>query len=170
VPGSPEWEALATSRLNAMFTSPTVIGHMWQALRRLGIENLSRFNLLEPAAGVGRFLGLIPDQLAPKAAMTAVELDTITGGLLRHLYPQADVYHGMGYQDAPINKGSIDVAISNVPFGDFKVTDVEYLDQPYLRTIHNYFFKKTLDQLRPGGVLAFITSRFTLDGYAEDAL
>ena len=166
-----EWTALSDSRLNANFTSPSIIGHIWQALRRLGIENLERVHVLEPSAGSGRFLGLMPDQIAAKSGMTAVELDSVTGGLLKHLYPEADVHAGVGFEDAPIAKGSIDVAISNVPFGNFKVTDREYLDQPALTSsIHNYFFVKTLDKLRPGGVLAFITSRHTLDNYAEDAI
>ena len=165
-----EWTALADSRLNAHFTRPEIIGHMWQAMRRLGIENLEHANVLEPSAGVGRFLGLMPDQIAEKSGLTAVELDSITGGLLRHLYPEADVHAGIGFEAAPIADNSVDVAISNVPFGNFRVADATYVNEPYLRTIHNYFFKKTLDKLRPGGVLGYLTSRYTLDAAGEDAI
>jgi N12 class adenine-specific DNA methylase len=160
-----EYQAIEKSRLNAFYTTPEVINTMWKALEKMGLDKLSHPRILEPSAGSGRFLGFQPQELAARSERTAVELDQMTGRILKQLYPESEVYAGMGYQDAPIRKGSIDVAISNVPFGNFPVFDKDFRkDRKKLtRQIHNYFFAKSLDHLRPGGVLAFITSHNTLD-------
>ena len=160
-----EWQSVERSRLNAFFTSPDVITAIWDGLLALGLESLPAPRILEPAAGVGRFLGLQPTDIAARSARTAIELDTLTARMLKALYPRVAV-HSIGFQDAPLRDNSFDVAVSNVPFGDFPVVDRAYLKagQRFLsRTIHNYFFVKALAKLRPGGVLAFITSRYTLD-------
>jgi hypothetical protein len=142
-----------------------VIGAIWDGLLALGLGDLSAPRILEPAAGVGRFLGLQPTDSADRSVRTAIELDTLTARLLKAVYPRAAV-HSVGFQDAPLRDNSFDVAISNVPFGDFPVIDRVYLkagERFLTRSVHNYFFIKTLAKLRPGGVLAFITSRYTLD-------
>ncbi len=160
-----EWQSLERSRLNAFFTSPDVIAAMWDGLLALGLGSLAAPRILEPAAGVGRFLGLQPRETVAGASRTAVELDTLTARLLKALYPRASV-HALGFQDAPLRDDFFDVAISNVPFGDVPVVDRAFLKpgQRYLtRAVHNYFFVKVLTKLRPGGVLAFLTSRYTLD-------
>ena len=160
-----EWQSLERSRLNAFFTSPDVIAAIWEGLLALGLGSLQAPSILEPAAGVGRFLGLQPADSAAKSVRTAIELDCLTARLLKAVYPRAAI-HGTGFQDAPLRDNSFDVAISNVPFGDFPVVDRAYLKpgQRFLtRAVHTYFFVKALAKLRPGGVLAFITSRFTLD-------
>jgi hypothetical protein len=160
-----EWESLQRSRLNAFFTTPEVIGAIWEGLVRLGIGDLPDPRILEPAAGVGRFLGLQPPEIAERSHRTAIELDVLTAGLLKQLYPRVAV-HVLGFQDAPLRDDWFDVAVSNVPFGDFPVVDGAFLKASqrfFTRSIHNYFFVKSLTKLRPGGVLAFITSRYTLD-------
>jgi N12 class adenine-specific DNA methylase len=160
-----EWESLERSRLNAFFTSPDVVEAIWNGLLTLGLGDLTNPRILEPAAGVGRFLGLQPADTAARACRTAVELDALTARILKALYPRPTV-HNLGFQDAPIRDEFFDVAISNIPFGDIPVVDRAFLKpgQRYLtRAIHNYFFAKALTKLRPGGVLAFITSRYTLD-------
>lgn len=159
-----EYEAIERSRLNAFYTTPEVINATWQALRKMGADDIANPHILEPSAGSGRFLGFQPVDLAARSQRTAVELDQLTGRMLKQMYPKTEVYV-MGYQDAPIPKESVDIAISNVPFGDFPVHDRTFgKDRRKLtRQIHNYFFAKTLDQLRPGGLLAFVTSHGTLD-------
>ena len=160
-----EWQSLERSRLNAFFTSPDVITAMWDGLLALGLATLPAPRILEPSGGSGRFLGLQPPESARRSSRTAIELDTLTARLLRLLYPRAAV-HALGFEHAPLRDGSFDVAISNVPFGDVPVVDRAFLKpgQRYLtRAVHNYFFVKALTKLRPGGVLAFITSRYTLD-------
>jgi hypothetical protein len=159
------WESLQRSRLNAFFTTPDIIGTIWDGLIRLGIGDLPDPRILEPAAGVGRFLGLQPRELAERSHRTAIELDGLTARLLKQLYPRVAV-HSLAFQDAPLRDDWFDVAVSNVPFGDFPVVDGAFLkpSQRFLtHSIHNYFFVKSLTKLRPGGVLAFITSRYTLD-------
>ena len=139
-----EWLSLERSRLNAFFTSPDVIGAIWEGLLALGLGNLAAPQILEPAAGIGRFLGSQPADIAVRSARTAVELDPLTARLLKALYPLAAVYP-LGFQDAPLRDEAFDVAISNVPFGDFPVVDRAYLrpGQRFLtRAIHNYAFTK----------------------------
>ena len=160
-----EYEAIERSRVNAFYTTPEVIDATWQALRGMGIEKLPNIRVLEPSAGSGRYLGFQPPDLAARSQRVAVELDQMTGKILKHLYPNAEVYAGIGYQEAPIPNDSIDVALSNVPFGNFAVHDPAFTKsrRRLTRQIHNYFFAKSLEQLRPGGVLAFVTSHNTLD-------
>jgi hypothetical protein len=160
-----EWESLQRSRLNAFFTTAEVIAAMWQGLEALGLDTLAAPRILEPAAGIGRFLGLQPPEIAIRSERAAVELDDLTARLLKKLYPRA-VVHELPFEDAPLRDDYFDVAISNVPFGDFAVADRAFL-KPGMRfltrSIHNYFFVKALTKVRPGGVLAFLTSRYTLD-------
>src|SRR5579859_4644519 len=160
-----EWESLERSRLNAFFTSPDVVEAIWEGLMTVGFGDLTHPHILEPAAGVGRFLGLQPVDTIARSTRMAVELDTLTARILKLLYPRTAV-HNLGFQDAPIRDEFFDVAISNVPFGDIPVVDRAFL-KPGLRyltrSVHNYFFVKALAKLRPGGVLAFVTSRYTLD-------
>lgn len=158
-----EYQAIEQSRLNAFFTTPAIVKSMWDGLEHLGANNLARPRVLEPSAGAGRFLGLQPVEMAAKSERTAVELDKITGGIVGQLYQNANT-HVSGFEDAPIRNDSIDLAISNVPFGDLRIFDKEFRNRKHLtQRIHNYFFAKTLDKLRPGGVLAFITSHGTMD-------
>ena len=163
-----EYQAMGNSARNAFYTSPEVISSMWRGLEGMGLNELDNPVILEPSAGAGRFLGLQPEESANKSERIAVELDTITGNILKNAYPETDVYV-MGFQDAPVADNSVDVAISNVPFSDIGIYDegFQLSDDPGLRqaakTTHNYFFAKTMQKLRPGGVMAFITSKGTLD-------
>ena len=163
--GEDEFRAIEKSRLNAFYTTPDVITAMWDGVARLGGGKLTHPRVLEPSSGSGRFLGLQPVEMAARSERTAVELDPSTGEVVKNLYPNTAV-HIMGYQDAPIPDDSIDIAISNVPFGEYGVADRKFrkgarrLASAY---IHNYFFAKTMDKLRPGGVMAFVTSHGTLD-------
>ncbi len=159
-----EYDAILKSRLNAFYTTPETISFMWKALEKFGVGKLKNPRVLEPSAGSGRFLGYQPEEMAKKSERVAVELDSLTGRILKQLYPKAETYV-MGFEKAPIQKESIDVAISNVPFGNYPVHDPSFTKdrKRMTRSIHNYFFAKTLEELRPGGVLAFITSHQTLD-------
>lgn len=164
-----EYQAIEKSRLNAFYTTPAIVKSMWDGLEHLGANNLAHPRVLEPSAGSGRFLGLQPVDMAAKSQRTAVELDKITGAVLSQLYQNVDT-HVMGFQEAPIANDSIDLAISNVPFGDLRVTDKDFKGRKHLtQRIHNYFFAKTLDKLRPGGVMAFITSHGTMDASSNDS-
>ena len=160
-----EYEAIRRSTLNAFYTTPEIVKTMWEGLRELGAGDLPNLKVLEPSAGSGRFLAYQPPDLAAKSDRTAVELDDLTAGVLKAQFPDATVWNS-GFQDAPAPDDHFDVAISNVPFGNYGVHDPEYLErgQKHLTTsIHNYFFAKALDKLRPGGMLAFVTTHYTLD-------
>jgi N12 class adenine-specific DNA methylase len=150
-----EYEAAKGSTLNAHYTSPDVIRGMWGALDHLGFKGGLA---LEPSAGIGHFIGLIPDKVAPKTAWTAVELDPITGRIAKALYGGAEV-NVQGYQDLKRPSNYYDLAVSNVPFGDYNISEKPY--GPH--SIHDFFFIKSIDKVRPGGVVAFITSRYTMD-------
>lgn len=152
-----EYAAARASTLNAHYTSPDVIKAVWAAVQRLGF---SEGRVLEPSAGVGHFLGLAPDALAPNLRFTAVELDPITGGILKHLYPDADV-RVQGFETVQVPDGRYDLAIGNVPFGNFQLHEPRYAKLKL--SIHNHFLVKSLDAVRPGGLVALITSRYTLD-------
>jgi hypothetical protein len=154
-----EWESARASTINAHYTSYEVITGIWQAIQHLGFEG---GRALEPAAGVGHFIGLVPNNLKPRTAWSAVELDSLSGRITRALYPGADV-RIEGFENAKWPDGYFDLAISNVPFGDYGVADRKYRHL----SIHDYFFVKALDKVRPGGIVAFITSHFTLDKKAE---
>ena len=160
-----EHEGIKRSRLNAFYTTPQVVKSMWSTLQGMGADKLKNPKILEPSAGSGRFLGLQPEDMAKRSSRTAVELDPMTADLLTNLYPETKV-HSAGFQDAPIPDNHFDIAISNVPFGQIKVHDKEFAatGRKYLaNSVHNYFFAKTLDKLRPGGVMAYITSHHTMD-------
>ncbi|MCP4427376.1 MAG: hypothetical protein GY803_23050, partial [Chloroflexi bacterium] len=156
-----EWEAASASTPNAHYTSPTVINAMWQALEQMGYEG---GNVLEPAAGVGHFYGLMPDEMRENSKRVAVELDDISARITRQLYPETDVRHS-GYEKAGLPDDYFDMVVGNVPFGDYGVFDPDYTGpkEKLTRRIHNYFFAKTLDQTKPGGMVALITSRYTMD-------
>ena len=159
----PEYRAIEGSRVNAFYTSREVIDAMWKGLERMGATNLENPRILEPSAGSGRFLGMQPTEMAKRSDRTAVELDSITGRILKHAYPDTKVMIS-GFEKAPIPDNSIDIAVSNVPFGKVGVHDPTYKGQKFITSrVHNYFFAKTLDKLRPGGVMAFVTSHYTMD-------
>jgi len=150
-----EYVNARASTLNAHYTSPVVIKAMYDAIEKMGF---SGGNILEPACGVGNFLGLLPDSLA-ESRMFGVELDSITGRMAQQLYPNASITVA-GFETTN-QRDFYDLAIGNVPFGDYQVSDKAYNKLGF--RIHDYFFAKSIDQVRPGGVLAFITSKGTLD-------
>ena len=151
-----EYASARASTLNAHFTTPTVIRAIYEALGRMGFIS---GNILEPACGVGNFFGCLPESMSA-SRLYGVELDGITGRIAQQLYPKANIAV-RGYEHSVYPKDFFDLAVGNVPFGDYKVNDLAYDKLGF--SIHNYFFAKALDQLRPGGVLAFVTSRFTMD-------
>ena len=160
-----EHDAIKRSRLNAFYTTPEVIRQMWSGLRDLGADKLSSPRVLEPSAGSGRFLAYQPPGMAASSERTAVELDSLTADLLKAQFPDTTVYN-MGFEAAPVPDNHFDIAISNVPFGNYGVHDPDYLAEGkkhLTSSIHNYFFAKAMDKLRPGGVLAFITTHHTMD-------
>ena len=152
-----EYESARSSTLNAHYTQPIVIKAMYQTLKNLGFES---GNILEPAMGVGNFFGMLPQDLSENTRLYGVELDSISGRIARKLYPNAKI-QVCGYENSTLPDNFFDVAIGNVPFGNYKLSDKKY-DRLNLM-IHDYFFAKTLDELRVGGVMAFITSSGTLD-------
>jgi adenine-specific DNA methylase len=154
-----EYESARASTPNAHFTSPMVISSIWQAMQRLGIPKASQ--ILEPSMGVGHFLGLMPEKLIPGSHRTGVELDSITARIAKKLYPDTTIF-AKGFEETPLPDNYFDAVVGNVPFGDYAVHDPSY-KRPLTRAIHDYFFAKSLDKLRPGGVMALITSRYTMD-------
>ena len=150
-----EYEAARASTLNAHFTSPEVVRGMWSALDHMGYDG---GQAIEPSAGIGHFIGMIPDKVAPKTAWTAVELDSLSGRITKALYGGTDV-NVTGFEKLKRPSNYYDLAISNVPFGQYNIAEKPYGSFP----IHDFFFVKSLDKVRPGGVVAFITSRFTMD-------
>jgi N12 class adenine-specific DNA methylase len=155
--GEGAWEAARASTLNAHYTAPQIVSAMWDAARRLGLKG---GRILEPSLGIGNFFALMPPEVRGRSQLTGVELDTSTGEMAKLLYPNANV-EVKGFQDLKVPDGFYDFAISNVPFGDYRVHDKEY--NKYPANIHDYFFLKSLDKVRPGGVVAFITSTGTMD-------
>ena len=155
-----EYEAARGSTLNAHYTSPTVIRAIYDALVNLGFEG---GRILEPSCGVGNFFGLLPDSMAD-SQLYGVELDSITGRIAQQLYPDANI-EITGFENTKFADGFFDVAIGNVPFGNYQVFDPEYNRLGF--SIHNYFAAKMLDQVRPGGIVAFVTSRYTMDAKDE---
>ncbi len=153
-------EELAAARattLNAHYTSPTVVRAMYRALQRFGFED---GRILEPACGIGHFIGLMPEAMHRHSTITGVEIDSLTARIAKALYPDADI-RAQGFENAPLADGFYDVAISNVPFGDYPVHDPRL--NAYRFPIHDYFFAKALDKVRHGGLVMFITSRGTMD-------
>ena len=151
-----EYKAARASVLNAHYTSPTIIRAIYNAAAQFGFEN---GRILEPSMGVGNFFGMLPERMKD-SQLTGVELDSISGRIARKLYPNADIKI-TGYENTKFADNSFDVAIGNVPFGDYSLHDKRY-DKDHL-LIHDYFFVKTLDKVRPGGIVAFVTSKGTLD-------
>ena len=150
-----EYAAARSSTLNAHYTSPTVIRSIYDAVERMGFHS---GNILEPSMGVGNFFGMLPDSMAD-SRLYGVELDSITGRIAKKLYPQADIT--MAGFETTDRRDFYDLAVGNVPFGQYKVNDKAYNKLGF--SIHNYFFAKAIDQVRPGGVVAFVTSRYTMD-------
>ena len=150
-----EYAAARSSTLNAHYTSPTVIRGIYDAVERMGFRS---GNILEPSMGVGNFFGMLPDSMAD-SRLYGVELDSITGRIAQKLYPQADITVA-GFETTD-RRDFYDLAVGNVPFGQYKVNDKAYNKLGF--SIHNYFFAKAIDQVRPGGIVAFVTSRYTMD-------
>ena len=150
-----EYAAARSSVLNAHYTSPTVIRGIYDAVERMGFRS---GNILEPSMGVGNFFGMLPTSMAD-SRLYGVELDSITGRIAKKLYPQADITVA-GFETTD-RRDFYDLAVGNVPFGQYKVNDKAYNKLGF--SIHNYFFAKAIDQVRPGGIVAFVTSRYTMD-------
>ena len=150
-----EYAGARSSTLNAHYTSPTVIRSIYDAVERMGFRS---GNILEPSMGVGNFFGMLPDSMAD-SRLYGVELDSITGRIAKKLYPQADITVA-GFETTD-RRDFYDLAVGNVPFGQYKVNDKAYNKLGF--SIHNYFFAKAIDQVRPGGIVAFVTSRYTMD-------
>ena len=150
-----EYAAARASTLNAHYTGPTVIRGIYDAVERMGFQS---GNILEPSMGVGNFFGMLPTSMAD-SRLYGVELDSITGRIAKKLYPQADITVA-GFETTD-RRDFYDLAVGNVPFGQYKVNDKAYNKLGF--SIHNYFFAKAIDQIRPGGVIAFVTSRYTMD-------
>jgi N12 class adenine-specific DNA methylase len=154
----PEFESARASTPNAHYTSPLVIEAIWIAMHRLGLGRGAQ--ILEPAMGVGHFFGLMPETIQG-GHRTGVELDSITARIARKLYPNSTIFE-KGFEDTPLPDNYFDAVVGNVPFGDYAVHDPSIKPQ-LTRAIHDYFFAKSLEKLRPGGVMALITSRYTMD-------
>ena len=150
-----EYAAARSSTLNAHYTSPVVIRSIYDAVEKMGFQS---GNILEPSMGVGNFFGMLPDTMQD-SRLYGVELDSITGRIAKKLYPQADITVA-GFETTD-RRDFYDLAVGNVPFGNYKVNDKAYNKLGF--SIHNYFFAKAIDQIRPGGVIAFVTSRYTMD-------
>ena len=150
-----EYAAARSSTLNAHYTSPTVIQAIYEAVGSMGFET---GNILEPSMGVGNFFGMLPEEMR-NSRLYGVELDPVSGRIAKQLYPKADITVG-GFETTD-RRDFFDLAIGNVPFGQYQVNDKAYNKLNF--SIHNYFFAKALDQVRPGGVVAFVTSRYTMD-------
>ena len=150
-----EYAAARSSTLNAHYTSPVVIRAIYDAVEKMGFQ---AGNILEPSMGVGNFFGMLPDTMQD-SRLYGVELDSITGRIAKKLYPQADITVA-GFETTD-RRDFYDLAVGNVPFGQYKVNDKAYNKLGF--SIHNYFFAKAIDQVRPGGVVAFVTSRYTMD-------
>jgi N12 class adenine-specific DNA methylase len=158
-----EYGSARASTPNAHYTSPLVIAAVWQAMRRLGLRKGSE--ILEPAMGVGHFLGLMPEELMPGSHRTGVELDAVTARIASKLYPDSTIF-AKPFEETQLPDNYFDAVVGNVPFGDYAVHDPSY-KRPLTRAIHDYFFAKSLDKLKPGGVMALITSRYTMDKQDE---
>ncbi|HUE15276.1 MAG TPA: DEAD/DEAH box helicase family protein [Planctomycetaceae bacterium] len=161
-----EYESARGSTPNAHFTSPMVVRAMWRALQRLGLE--AGAQVLEPSMGAGHFFGLMPESLLADSSSkcttrrTGVELDSVTARISKQLYPDATIF-AKAFEETALPENFFDAVIGNIPFGNYPVHDPAYRRSPVTRTIHDYFLAKSLDKLRAGGVMALITSRYTMD-------
>ena len=151
-----EYTSARESTLNAHYTSPVIIRSIYNALEKMGFK---KGNILEPAVGIGNFFGMLPEQMQ-ESRLYGVELDSITGRIAKQLYPKADIKIS-GFEKTDYQNDFFDVAVGNVPFGQYKVSDRQYDKNNFL--IHDYFFAKALDKVRPGGIVAFVTSKGTMD-------
>ena len=156
-----EYGAARESTLNAHYTSPEVIKGVWKILERLGFKG---GKVLEPSMGIGNFFGIMPEKLRSKSSLNGVELDPLTGRIAKQLYQKANV-EVTGYEQTKFPDNYFDLVISNVPFGNYKLHDPKY--NKYNFNIHNYFFAKAIDQVRPGGIVAFITSTGTMQSGSD---
>lgn len=156
-----EYKSARASTLTAFYTPPIVIKAIYQTLKNMGLEQA---NILEPSCGTGNFLGMLPEDMQ-NSKLYGIELDSISGRIAKQLYQKADI-RIEGYEKSNLPDSFFDVAIGNVPFGDFRINDSRYDKNNFL--IHDYFFAKTLDKVRPGGVIAFITSKGTMDKASPD--
>lgn len=161
--GKEEWTSAQESIVNAHFTDPQTVTAMWDMARRMGFKG---GRVLEPSMGVGNFFSLMPRDLMEKSALTGIELDKITAKMAKLLHPEANI-HQKGYQESQTPDNFYDLIISNVPFANVPVPDRRY-KQDF--SVHNYFFKKAFDQVKPGGVIAFLTSNMTMDGKTQAKL
>jgi phospholipid N-methyltransferase len=157
-----EITSLRASTLNSHYTRLDVIRAIYEAIERLGLAAWGKLRILEPAAGIGHFLGAMPAVLANGAERVAIELDSVTARILARLYPTTRVFES-GFEAVRLPKDYFDLIISNIPFANVPVHDPETKDRRLRECVHDYFFVKSLSLLKPGGVLAFITSRYTLD-------
>ena len=156
-----EYKAAKASVLNAHYTSPTVIRAMYEAIENMGF---SKGNILEPSMGVGNFFGMLPESMS-QSNLYGIELDSITGKIAKQLYPKADITVA-GFETTD-RRDFYDLAVGNVPFGQYQVSDKAYNKLGF--PIHDYFIAKAIDQVRPGGVIAFVTSRYTMDKQSPEA-
>src|SRR5438094_1819751 len=152
-----EYEFARASTLNAHYTSATVISAIYDAAQRLGFEY---GRVLEPALGVGHFFGLMPAEMQARSQLTGVEIDPVSASIARKLYPDAEI-RTQGFENAALPNDLFNLAISNIPFGDYKLYDPEFNEHNFL--IHDYFFAKAIAKVRPGGLVVFVTSKGTLD-------
>jgi N12 class adenine-specific DNA methylase len=152
-----QYEQIRSTTLNAHYTAPVVIRAMYQAAQRFGFQGGS---VLEPACGIGHFIGLMPEEMARRSSITGVEIDPLTARIAEALYPDAE-FRAEPFEKCKILDGSFDLALSNVPFGDYRVHDPRW--NKYKFPIHDYFFAAALEKVRPGGLLMFITSHHTMD-------
>lgn len=155
--GETEWKAAQNSIINAHYTDPPTVQAMWRMVERLGFKG---GRVLEPSMGIGNFFGMMPAQIAANSQLTGIELDPLTGGMAKLLYPQANVQI-MGYEKSQTPDGYYDVVIGNWPFANFSPADRRY--SKLAPSLHDYFFLKAMDQVRPGGLVIGITSAFTMD-------
>jgi N12 class adenine-specific DNA methylase/SAM-dependent methyltransferase len=152
-----EHRSARATTLNAHYTAPVVINAMYEAAQRFGFKGGS---ILEPACGIGHFIGLMPEEMLRQSKITGVEIDPLTAGIASALYPDADIRR-QPFENSKLTDESFDLAVSNVPFGDYTVHDPRWNDCKF--PIHDYFFAAALEKVRPGGLLMFVTSRYTLD-------
>ncbi|HEX3856106.1 MAG TPA: methyltransferase domain-containing protein, partial [Verrucomicrobiae bacterium] len=152
-----EFRAARASTLNAHYTSGEIIHAMYSTLTRLGFRE---GRILEPACGIGHFIGYMPDSIQSRSTITGIEIDPLTAQIAKALYPDADIQN-KPFENAQLANEFFDVAISNIPFGDYKPYDLKFNKQGFL--IHDYFFAAGLEKVRPGGLMMFITSRGTMD-------
>jgi adenine-specific DNA methylase len=140
-----EYESARASTLNAHYTSPVVVSAIYDAVQRLGFTS---GRVLEPALGIGHFFGVMPEDMSARSRLTGIELDPLTANIARKLYPDADI-RSQGFETAALVENSFDLAISNVPFGDYKLHDPQLNEQNFL--VHDYFFAKGIQKVRPDG-------------------